>query len=77
MNVMVRIWTIWTTLCGKVKTVSVKLATAVAMDNTGEVNIVAMVLLILVVIALVAIFRKEMVAIVTKMFGKIRSQMQV
>jgi len=46
-------------------------------DQRGEVNIIAMVLIILVVIALVAIFRNEMTDIVTKMFEKIRTQMDV
>ncbi len=46
-------------------------------DVSGEVNIVALVLLILVVIALVAIFRSEMTDIVSKMFDKIRSGMEV
>ena len=50
---------------------------AAAADNTGEVNIVAMVLIIIVVIALVAIFRSEMTDIVTKMFEKIRSGMEL
>lgn len=48
-----------------------------AADTTGEVNIVAMVLIIIVVIALVAIFRSEMTDIVTKMFEKIRSGMEI
>lgn len=46
-------------------------------DESGEVNIVAMVLIIIVVIALVAIFRSEMTDIVTKMFEKIRSGMDL
>lgn len=46
-------------------------------DTRGEVNIVAMVLIIIVVIALVAIFRSEMTDIVTKMFEKIRSGMDL
>lgn len=46
-------------------------------DQRGEVNIVAMVLLILVVIALVAIFRSEMTDIVNQMFEKIRSAMDL
>lgn len=46
-------------------------------DLTGEVNIIAMVLIIIVVIALVAIFRNEMTDIVTRMFEKIREQMEV
>lgn len=46
-------------------------------DTRGEINIVAMVLIIIVVIALVAIFRSEMTDIVTKMFEKIRSGMEV
>lgn len=48
-----------------------------AADTAGEINIVAMVLIIIVVIALVAIFRSEMTDIVTKMFEKIRSGMEV
>ncbi|MBO7682683.1 MAG: hypothetical protein J6T14_01845 [Clostridia bacterium] len=48
-----------------------------AADTSGEINIVAMVLIIIVVIALVAIFRSEMTDIVTKMFEKIRSGMEV
>lgn len=51
--------------------------TRVATDTAGEVNIVAMVLIIIVVIALVAIFRSEMTDIVTKMFEKIRAGMEV
>lgn len=46
-------------------------------DIRGEVNIVAMVLLILVVIALVAIFRSEMTDIVSQMFEKIRNAMEL
>jgi hypothetical protein len=46
-------------------------------DERGEINIIAMVLIIIVVIALVAIFRNEMTDIVTKMFEKIREQMEV
>lgn len=46
-------------------------------DIRGEVNIVAMVLLILVVIALVAIFRSEMTDIVSQMFEKIRNAMDL
>jgi len=46
-------------------------------DQSGEVNIIAMVLLIIVVIALVAIFRNEMTDIVTKMFEKIRTAMEL
>lgn len=46
-------------------------------DIRGEVNIVAMVLLILVVIALVAIFRSEMTDIVLQMFEKIRNAMEL
>ncbi|MEE1352285.1 MAG: Flp1 family type IVb pilin [Acutalibacteraceae bacterium] len=46
-------------------------------DIRGEVNIVAMVLLILVVIALVAIFRSEMTDIVSKMFEKIKNAMEI
>ena len=46
-------------------------------DQRGEVNIVANVQLILVVIALVAIFRSEMTDIVNQMFEKIRSAMDL
>ena len=46
-------------------------------DIRGEVNIVAMVLLILVVIALVAIFRSEMTDIVSKMFEKNKNAMEI
>ena len=45
--------------------------------QTGEVNIIAMVLIIIVVIALVAIFRSEMTDIVNKLFEKIRTAMEV
>ena len=48
-----------------------------AAETGGEVNIVAMVLIIIVVIALVAIFRSEMTDIVTKMFEKIREGMEI
>ena len=46
-------------------------------SERGEINIIAMVLIIIVVIALVAIFRNEMTDIVTKMFEKIREQMEL
>lgn len=46
-------------------------------DCTGEINIIAMVLIIIVVIALVAIFRTEMTDIVTQLFDKIRSSMEL
>lgn len=46
-------------------------------DNRGEINIISMVLIIIVVIALVAIFQDEMTDIVTKMFDKIRESMGV
>lgn len=43
----------------------------------GEINIISMVLIIIVVIALVAIFQNEMTEIVTAMFDKIREAMGV
>jgi len=46
-------------------------------DRSGEINIVSMVLIIIVVIALVAIFQEEMTDIVTAMFEKIRSSMGI
>lgn len=77
MKVIVFLWNFLRTVVEKVRRVSVKTATVLAMYNTGEVNIVAMVLIIIVVIALVAIFRSEMTDIVTKMFEKIRAGMEV
>ncbi len=73
--VFLRNW--WIALTGKVRRFTVKTAAAAAAGNTGEINIVAMVLIIIVVIALVAIFRSEMTDIVTKMFEKIRSGMEL
>lgn len=46
-------------------------------EKRGEINIISMVLIIIVVIALVAIFQDEMTDIVTKMFDKIRESMGV
>lgn len=46
-------------------------------EERGEINIISMVLIIIVVIALVAIFQDEMTDIVTKMFDKIRESMGV
>ncbi len=46
-------------------------------EKSGEINIISMVLIIIVVIALVAIFQDEMTDIVTKMFDKIRESMGV
>ncbi len=46
-------------------------------DHRGEVNIVAMVLLIIVVIALVAIFRTEMTSIISTLFDNIRESMEL
>ena len=43
----------------------------------AEINIISMVLIIIVVIALVAIFQNEMTDIVTSMFDKIRESMGV
>lgn len=77
MRLLVWLWNAWIAFCRKTKTVAARTATAAAVDNTGEVNIVAMVLIIIVVIALVAIFRSEMTDIVTKMFEKIRSGMEL
>ncbi len=77
MKVIVWLWNFLRSFMGKVKTASVRTASTLAMDHTGEVNIVAMVLIIIVVIALVAIFRSEMTDIVTKMFEKIRAGMEV
>ena len=57
--------------------IAAKTAARAVSDTRGEVNIVAMVLIIIVVIALVAIFRSEMTDIVTKMFEKIRSGMEL
>lgn len=45
--------------------------------DSGEINIISMVLIIIVVIALVAIFQNEMTDIVTSMFDKIREAMGV
>lgn len=45
--------------------------------DRGEINIISMVLIIIVVIALVAIFQNEMTDIVTSMFDKIREAMGV
>jgi len=45
--------------------------------DRGEINIISMVLIIIVVIALVAIFQNEMTDIVTAMFDKIRESMGV
>lgn len=45
--------------------------------SSGEINIISMVLIIIVVIALVAIFQNEMTDIVTAMFDKIRESMGV
>ncbi|MBQ8063845.1 MAG: hypothetical protein IJ720_03435 [Clostridia bacterium] len=61
----------------KVRAYAGQKAVAFATDTAGEVNIVAMVLIIIVVIALVAIFRSEMTDIVTKMFEKIRAGMDL
>lgn len=77
MKLLVFLWNWWIALTGKVRRFTVKTAAAVAAGNTGEINIVAMVLIIIVVIALVAIFRSEMTDIVTKMFEKIRSGMEL
>lgn len=52
-------------------------AATFAADNSGEINIISMVLIIIVVIALVAIFQNEMTDIVTKMFEKIRNSMGI
>lgn len=76
MKLLVFLWNWWIALTGKVRRFTVKTAAAAA-GNTGEINIVAMVLIIIVVIALVAIFRSEMTDIVTKMFEKIRSGMEL
>lgn len=46
-------------------------------DCKGEVNIVAMVLIIMVVIAVVAIFKTEMIDVVTKMFEKLREALEL
>ena len=77
MKRLVFLWNWWIALTGKVRRFTVKTAAAAAAGNTGEINIVAMVLIIIVVIALVAIFRSEMTDIVTKMFEKIRSGMEL
>ncbi len=77
MKLLVFLWNWWITLTGKVRRFTVKTAAAAAAGNNGEINIVAMVLIIIVVIALVAIFRSEMTDIVTKMFEKIRSGMEL
>ena len=45
--------------------------------DRAEINIISMVLIIIVVIALVAIFQNEMTDIVTAMFNKIREAMGV
>lgn len=44
-------------------------------NTSGEINIISMVLIIIVVIALVAIFQEEMTQIVKAMFEKIRDSM--
>lgn len=67
----------WIARTQRVKAFAGRTAARAATDTAGEVNIVAMVLIIIVVIALVAIFRSEMTDIVTKMFEKIRSGMEV
>ena len=72
MKLLVFLWNWWIALNEKLRRFTVRAA-----DTTGEVNIVAMVLIIIVVIALVAIFRSEMTDIVTKMFEKIRSGMEL
>ena len=77
MKLLVFLWNWWIALTGKVRRFTVKTAAAAAAGNTGEINIVAMVLIIIVVIALVAIFRSEMTDIVTKMFEKSRSGMEL
>ena len=77
MKLLVFLWNWWIALTGKVRRFTVKTAAAAAAGNTGEIKIVAMVLIIIVVIALVAIFRSEMTDIVTKMFEKIRSGMEL
>lgn len=77
MKLLVFLWNWWIALTRKVRRFTVKTAAAAAAGNTGEINIVAMVLIIIVVIALVAIFRSEMTDIVTKMFEKIRSGMEL
>lgn len=77
MKLLVFLWNWWIALTGKVRRFTVKTAAAAAAGNNGEINIVAMVLIIIVVIALVAIFRSEMTDIVTKMFEKIRSGMEL
>ena len=77
MKLLVFLWNWWIALTGKVRRFTVKTAAAAAAGHTGEINIVAMVLIIIVVIALVAIFRSEMTDIVTKMFEKIRSGMEL
>lgn len=69
--------TVWMTLIASLLDRTNRARARVAMDTSGEINIVAMVLIIIVVIALVAIFRSEMTDIVTKMFEKIRSGMEV
>ena len=74
MKLLVFLWNWWIAFTGKLRRFTVRTMPA---DNTGEVNIVAMVLIIIVVIALVAIFRSEMTDIVTKMFEKIRSGMEL
>lgn len=46
-------------------------------DCSGEVNIVAMVLIIMVVIAVVAIFKTEMIDVVTQMFDRLREALEI
>lgn len=77
MKLLYWLWNWCAEFCRKTQKAVAKTAAAAAMENTGEINIVAMVLIIIVVIALVAIFRSEMTDIVTKMFEKIRSGMEV
>mgnify|MGYP003307586812 CR=1 FL=1 len=64
-------------LTARGKQIAARTAARAMSDTRGEINIVAMVLIIIVVIALVAIFRSEMTDIVTKMFEKIRSGMEL
>lgn len=71
------LWAWAVTLTQKTRKFAGQTASRAVTETSGEVNIVAMVLIIIVVIALVAIFRSEMTDIVTKMFEKIRAGMEV
>lgn len=74
---LMTLWAWCFALTQKTRRFACQTASRAVTETSGEVNIVAMVLIIIVVIALVAIFRSEMTDIVTKMFEKIRAGMEV